>query len=596
MSGSSVRRISVVVEKAVGDIQTTVSKRQLILAIPLVVACAAWETNMFLNSAEEMRWVRTVQNTLLRVGSPLVLAGYAFPDFTYTTADKIVFALLAALNFVLQAAWDAEATGLVWLYMHFFVYGPRQEAHAPPTYMKYLIVPVYILAALQSVDKAVTGGKYGLALMGLGMLYSIPFACYLLAADKPLEKARRVVTVNGKDEKHEITCDGYYFVSYNWLIIGAGGGLGFVLVILGDAAAVVQSVGLQLTSLLVLRGAQSVGIRTTDTDRFAPLMLIVYFIVDLLQSFLYLKENMFGTDFFKMLAVQEAFSIAKNSGLFELIMWVVGARKTFPYGDPKTIRLLKSKAMVDSLSEVLAGFAACAIFAVETEIRRSSFVNAANITLVTGNETITYETTFCLATCIGWNYDDEPPLHEDDIMSRGNLVSLFAVLTAFRLLCLGIEVAALTKAQEKFNELTRSSSSGSSVTPVLGTAGATKPFAELTKEELRAWMVEAKFGSYAEGFDKIEAHMLVGVTEDDIKDFGNLPAVFRRNAASAAQEQASRMTDEAASVFTRVNTAFLVFSFVMALESVLTGLLYCAWLPTREGITVTINGEVVFEN
>ena len=77
---------------------------------------------------------------------------------------------------------------------------------------------------------------------------------------------------------------------------------------------------------------------------------------------------MFSTDFFKMLAIQEAFSIAKNSGLFELIMWVVGARKTFPYGDPKTIRLLKSKAMVDSLSEVLAGFAACAIFSVETEV------------------------------------------------------------------------------------------------------------------------------------------------------------------------------------------------------------------------------------
>ena len=58
----------------------------------------------------------------------------------------------------------------------------------------------------------------------------------------------------------------------------------------------------------------------------------------------------------------------RRLGLFELIMWVVGARKTFPYGDLKTIRLLKSKAMVDSLSEVLAGFAACAIFTVETEV------------------------------------------------------------------------------------------------------------------------------------------------------------------------------------------------------------------------------------
>ncbi|GMI54295.1 hypothetical protein TeGR_g3486, partial [Tetraparma gracilis] len=318
------------------------------------------------------------------------------------------------------------------------------------------------------------------------------------------------------------------------------------------------------------------------------------------------KENMFSTDFFKMLAIQEAFSIAKNSGLFELIMWVVGARKTFPYGDPKTIRLLKSKAMVDSLSEVLAGFAACAIFAVETEIRRSSFVHMMNVTMVTGNETITYETTFCLATCIGWNYDDEPPLHEDDIMSRGNLVSLFAVLTAFRLLCLGIEIAALTKAQEKFNalhnELTRSNSS---VTPVLGTAGATKPFAELTAEELRAWMVEAGLQDIVAHpeFAKVKAHMLADITEEDIADFGDFPAVFRRKAAKAiekavregVQKQASRMTDEAASVFTAVSTAFLLVSFVMALESVLSGLYLSAWLPTREGITVTMSGDVTFD-
>ncbi|GMI30416.1 hypothetical protein TeGR_g8439, partial [Tetraparma gracilis] len=539
MPGESVRRLSLVVNKAVGDIQTTVSKRQLLLAIPLVVACSAWQTNMRMNSAEEMRWVSAVQNTLLRVGGPLVLAGYAFPDFTYTKADKIAFALLAALNFVLRAVWaPGEASGLVWLYMHFFVYGPRQEAHAPPTYMKYLTVPVYILSGAGSVDLAVNGGKYYVPIAGLVFLYGIPVVCYLLAADKPLEKARRVVTVNGKEEKHEITCDGYYFVGYSWLIISVGLGLGFVLVILGDAGAVIQSVGLQFFSLICLRAAQSCGIRTTDTDRFAPLMLILYFIVDLLQSFLYLKENMFSTDFFKMLAVQESFSIAKNSGAFELIMWVVGARKTFPYGDPKTIRLLKSKAMVDSLSEVLAGFAACAIFAVETEIRRSSFVHMMNVTMVTGNGTITYETTYCLATCIGWNYDDEPPVHEDDIMSRGNLVSLFAVLTAFRLLCLGIEVAALTKAQEKFNELTRSSSSGSSVTPVLGSSGATKLFAELTVEELQAWMVEAGLQNIVAHpeFAKVEAHMLADITEEDIADFGDFPAVFRRKAAKAIEK------------------------------------------------------------
>ncbi|GMI31739.1 hypothetical protein TeGR_g13107, partial [Tetraparma gracilis] len=212
MSGTSTRKLSLVVNKAVGDIQMTVSKRQLLLAIPLVVACSAWQTNMMMNSAEEMRWFLAVQRTLLIVGGPLVLAGYAFPDFVYTKADKVGFALLAALNFVLMAVWNTGAAGLVWLYIHFFVYGPRQEAHAPPTYMKYLAVPLYILTLAMNVDLVVTGGKNTGAILGLAFLYAIPVACYLLAADKLLEKARRVVTVNSKDEKHEITCDGYYFV------------------------------------------------------------------------------------------------------------------------------------------------------------------------------------------------------------------------------------------------------------------------------------------------------------------------------------------------------------------------------------------------
>ena len=100
-----------------------------------------------------------------------MLAGYAFPDFVYTKSDKIGFALLAALSFVL-IRWrrGVNVGGLVWLYMHFFVYGPRQEAHAPPTYMKYLAVPLYIQTVAMNVDGAVTGGKYGLALMGLSML------------------------------------------------------------------------------------------------------------------------------------------------------------------------------------------------------------------------------------------------------------------------------------------------------------------------------------------------------------------------------------------------------------------------------------------
>ena len=164
MPGLSTRKLSVVVNKAVGDIQTTVSKRQLLLAIPIVVACAAWVTNIWLNSAvggvPGKGSFQAVWHTLVFCGGPVVLAGYTFPDFTYSKADKIGFALVAALNFVLMAAWEFIFGYLfLLLYMHLFVYGPRQEAHAPPTYLKYLAVPMYILSAALLIDFAVTGGK-----------------------------------------------------------------------------------------------------------------------------------------------------------------------------------------------------------------------------------------------------------------------------------------------------------------------------------------------------------------------------------------------------------------------------------------------------
>jgi len=76
----------------------------------------------------------------------------------------------------------------------------------------------------------------------------------------------------------------------------------------------VQSLALQLCSILILTSAHKCSLRSTDELRFAPLMLTIYFQVDLFQTFLYLKEDSFSISFWQVIAVQEVASIAKNSG------------------------------------------------------------------------------------------------------------------------------------------------------------------------------------------------------------------------------------------------------------------------------------------
>lgn len=120
--------------------------------------------------------------------------------------------------------------------------------------------------------------------------------------------------------------------------------LGNTLLFTSGLTSTEQSAILQFSAVLMLRMAQKFGICATDSDSFSPLMLSIYFQVDLFQSFLFLKTELFSVEFFQMLALQEAFSITKNAGFFELLLWAVGLRRTLPYRDAETIRMLKVRA------------------------------------------------------------------------------------------------------------------------------------------------------------------------------------------------------------------------------------------------------------
>jgi hypothetical protein len=198
--------------------------------------------------------------------------------------------------------------------------------------------------------------------------------------------------------------------------------------------SLIQTVALQLYAMLILATAKEVGLRCTDTERFAPLMLVLYYQVDMTQTFLFLQERAFSVAFFEMIAVQEAASIAKNSGLvsnplhisqipilirltaatsyqFELLLWFLRLRKTNPYADPENVRVLKAKCLVDTMSEVLACFACFTYYVTEHLASSLDFATTYTITYLngtTGNYT-TFVSPGCRATCVGYQYGDLAP-------------------------------------------------------------------------------------------------------------------------------------------------------------------------------------------
>ncbi|GMI36095.1 hypothetical protein TeGR_g5600, partial [Tetraparma gracilis] len=102
-------------------------------------------------------------------------------------------------------------------------------------------------------------------------------------------------------------------VFYLYLIRTVGSGLGLTLLLFNRTSPLGQSAVLQATSFVCLTAASHVGFRGTNEERFPPLMLAIFFQVDLFASFLYLKEDIFSVVFWLMLITQEGASIFKNS-------------------------------------------------------------------------------------------------------------------------------------------------------------------------------------------------------------------------------------------------------------------------------------------
>ncbi|GMI25829.1 hypothetical protein TeGR_g9762, partial [Tetraparma gracilis] len=488
-------------------------------------------------------------HTAFLFGGAYVVASWVFPTHKHTRLQKLGY-LAFAIPFYIASVSDPEygiiAPGVLnsfSLFLH-LLYGPATSGQ-PPTYCKVLMPPFYILSGLGPIMVPFVP-LIGALLIGLSFLYFFIVVPYLLFADKPMSKEQRSKVEGDKEVKHAITGDGYYLALYIYLSQVTGAVLGVVLLATSRRSPKEQSLALQAMSTLLLMAAQKVGARCTSVARYAALMLVIYLAVDTLQTFLYLNEDMLSLDFFQMIAIQEVFSLCKNGGILGFLAWAVGLSSTNPYADAESVRLLKSKATVDSLSEIFGAVAAFTFFAVEKELVGMDGAQMVNVTFA-GNSTLNYISPFCLSTCPDFTMNNEemeaPTLEGDEVVSRLAALGVFATVLVIRMACLRAELWFLERMRTHF-----------------GKQGAVTPVSEAP----------------------ISSNTDAGEDGD-----GSAPAATQR----AGQKQASEAVGAAAGVFKEVSLLFLLVSFYCSMNSVAFGLAASKWAPTSDGMAAAMFNE-----
>ncbi|GMH96313.1 hypothetical protein TrVE_jg3722 [Triparma verrucosa] len=283
---------------------------------------------------------------------------------------------------------------------------------SPPTYVKYTIPVAYFLLIVKTIVDWLELG-FGVILFSLIFLYLMTVAILLLAFDRPLRQSSEVVA--------EITDSGYYFSTIFYVSTVIGSSLGLLLVNLRTTPSLLLTCILQLVSLLLLEVAIVFSKRTTDQSRFQPLMLQIYFQIDMIQTFLFLRPDVtpFGLTWTLMLLVQEIFSLIKFGGVYGFIVY--------------------------NLTEFI--------------YKEYDYIVKARIYGVGKNgTTFDYNYTQCSVTCVGWNVEDGEGPGEG--RGFGEVTFLFAVLAGVAVMLLIAERWLLTSMEGRLMAVIRDEGRG----------------------------------------------------------------------------------------------------------------------------------------
>ena len=268
---ASTRRLSIARDIIIEDL-TKIPKWKL--GVSAFFACffsAYLEFYMLFVRADGWRgWLPFLLTPCFFVGGAYIISSYAYPDHQPTKQEVIssvcyfvVFEAVLVVGKVVGTSTIQFIGSLFYVFVH-FTYGAMTEQ--PATFAKYLLPPYYLLIAATGLLNNVLQMRGGYAVGGIALFYGVCVFIFLLVADRPLDKEKK---------KDTITNDGYYLGLYYQLASWSGIFLGVFIMVAGTAGTFVQSVSLQMASVLLLSLSQKVAIRATDEQHFAPLMLMV---------------------------------------------------------------------------------------------------------------------------------------------------------------------------------------------------------------------------------------------------------------------------------------------------------------------------------
>ena len=316
--------------------------------------------------------------------------------------------------------------------------------------------------------------------------------------------------------------------------------------------------------MLLLTAAQKISIRASDERKFPPLMLMIYFSIDYFQTSLYTTANVLSADFWIMICIGEISSLAKNTGLLQYLMWCVCLRKTNPYSDEEFVYILRSKGVVDSLSELLVGFTAFFHYMFEVEAREWPGIDIYNVTYadLKSNTTSFFLTERCSITCMGYNVADGiPPPPVSSLRSRWVMLGVFSLIALIRVGFLFSETSLVNNMEASANKTKKSS---------------VMPEADGGNSEGKGASVSVPSNDDAavDGNDEADGDAdKVETKGDRVKD------KVKRHTSEVANNMAGL-------VFKDVSALFLLVSFVMAMNSCWWGLQILTLAPADEGTEV----------
>lgn len=159
------------------------------------------------------------------------------------------------------------------------------------------------------------------------LVFLVATAMVVCGLDAPIDDTKNV--------GFKTTNDGYYLSYLTFLMAAAPLGITFPLRIFSQQSTTVQSLYLQKFAVFLVVLAKPIALGATDHKRFSILMLGIYFTIDILQNILYLLSDIISFDFLKVILIQEGFSIIKNSGLSEMVGYLLGVRNKNPVLGPQ---------------------------------------------------------------------------------------------------------------------------------------------------------------------------------------------------------------------------------------------------------------------